>query len=242
MIDLNDYYSGGYFLLRAYKPDWPTLQTDLLPDKLISLSTHICPRLEVYWGWIPGNPEAALKFGIPEAKLDDFIEWCKSGYENDLDYPSMFYSPEAARRFIKQFDLDKHNQYIIGTGLPKELEEANWREKGDENVSGIEKQVEQHLPLETGGGTLGFEVVSYSYSDYGCSWLCNYLHLDMFDLNGIRPNNYGLIDTHIEAKQVYNWIDEGEKQGVRRAEPEPYDFWLLVSYPLEIPENEVNSI
>jgi hypothetical protein len=234
MIDLNDYYSGGYFLLRSDKPDWPQLQTDLLPPKGISLSRHICPRLEVYWGWTPGSPEAALEFGIPQAKLDNFLAWCKSGYENDLDYTSMFYSPEAARRFIRQFELDTYGLYIIGTGLPEELEEANWREAGNEDVMGIEKRIEQHLPLETGGSILGFEVASFSYSDYGCSWLCNYLHQDMFDLYGIRPNQYGLIDTHMEAKQVYDWIEEGEKQGVRRAEPEPYDFWLLISYPLKI--------
>jgi hypothetical protein len=232
MIDLNDCYSGGYFLLRADKPDWPQLKTDLLPEKLISLSTHICPRLEVYWGWTPGNPEAALKFGIPQGKLAEFLDWCKSGYENDLDYTSMFYSPEAARRFIRQFELDTYDLYIIGTGLAKELEEANWREAGNEDVMGIEKRIQQHLPLETSGTTLGFEVVSFSYSDYGCSWLCNYLHHDMFDLHSIRPNRYGLLDTYAEAKQVYDWIAEGERQGVRRAEPEPYDFWLLVSYPL----------
>jgi hypothetical protein len=234
MIDLNDYYSGGYFLLRADKPDWPQLKTDLLPEKLVSMSRCMCPRLSVHWGWNPGNREAALKFGIPETKLDEFVEWCNSGYQTDLDVMSMFYSPEAARRFIKQFSLNTNNLWLVGTGLPKELEEANWREEIDQNerVEGVEKRIEQHLPIESNGIILGFEVVSYQYHDLSHSWLCNYLQQDMFDLYGIRPNQYGLIDSHDEANKVYNWIAEDDMKGTR-AEPEPYDFWLLISYPLE---------
>ena len=117
MIDLSDYYSGGYFLLRADKPDWPQLQTDLLPDKLISLSGHICPRLKVYWGWTPGDRDAAFRFGIPEFKLNEFVEWCQTEYQSDMDIVSMFYSPEAARRFIERFLPDTADLYLIGTGL-----------------------------------------------------------------------------------------------------------------------------
>lgn len=201
MMNLDEYYSGGYFLLRADKPNWPQLQTDLLPQKIISLSRHICPRLEVYWGWTPGNPEAALKFGIPETKLNDFLAWCQSGYQNDLDVSSMFYSPEAARRFIKQFDLNTDDLYLIGAGLPKEVEEKNWREESNERIEGVEKQIEQHFVLETGGTLLGFDVTSYAHHDFECSWFCNYLHQDIFSLYGIRPNQYGLLETYDEAKR-----------------------------------------
>lgn len=234
MIDLSNYYSGGYFLLRADKPGWSQLKTDLLPEKLVSMSRCICPRLSVHWGWNPGNREAALKFGIPETKLDEFVEWCNSGYQADLDVMSMFYSTDSARRFIKQFTLNTSDLWLVGTGLPKKLEEANWREEIDQNerVEGVEKRIERHLPIESHGVILGFEVVSYQYHDLGHSWLCNYLHQDMFDLYGVRPNQYGLIDSHDEANKVYNWIAEDDMKGTR-AEPEPYDFWLLISYPLE---------
>ena len=56
MIDQREYYSGGYFLIRANKPDWPQLQTELLPDKLLSLSRCICPQhLKFSWGWDAGG-------------------------------------------------------------------------------------------------------------------------------------------------------------------------------------------
>jgi hypothetical protein len=231
MIDLDDYYSGGYFLLRANKPDWPALQTDLLPEKLISLSQHICPRLSVLWGWNPGNKQAALDFGIPQNKMDEFVEWC-SAYHADLDIMSMFNSNDAALRFIKRFDLNTSDLYLIGASLPTELEEANWRAESNGKVEGIEGRIEQHLPVETGGAILGFDVTSYAHHDIDCSWLCNHLHQDIFDLYGIHPNQYGLLETQAEAKTVYSWINDPVINRTR-AESQLYDYWLLISYPLK---------
>ena len=96
-------------------------------------------------------------------------------------------------------------------------------------VEGIEKQIEQHLPLAEDGTALGFEVVSLSYSDYGCSWYCNHTAEDLGTLFGIRPGQFGLIETREQAQQVNDWIAEDP---VHRGEPEPYDYWLLMSYPL----------
>ena len=119
---------------------------------------------------------------------------------------------------------------MLGVGLSQELEETNWREPSGIEPYGIEKRIEQHLRLAEDGRPLGFEVVSYSYGNFGCSWLCNNLHFEMNNLFGIRPKDYGLLDSEQDAKRVYEWIAED----AHRAEPEPYDYWLLLEYPLEI--------
>ena len=232
-VDLDEYYSGGYFLIRASHPGWEQLKTDLMPDKLISLSTCISPRLGIYWGWKPGDKNAALEFGIPKNKLEDFILWCNEEGLTKVEHPAMFNSLEAARHFIEQFLPDTSDLYMIGVGLPKDIEAVDWREDYSEGgvPYGIEKRIRQHIAVEEGGTVLGFEVVSFGYNDFGHSWLCSGLYRDMHDLFGIRPNNYGLINTAEEARKVYDWIAEDEMRGTR-AEPEPYDFWLLVSYPL----------
>lgn len=230
-INRADYYSGGYFLIRASKPDWPQLQTNLLPDKLVSLSECICPRLFVYWGWTPGDRQAALDFGIPESRVDEFTEWCRKPFEADMAYPSMFYSTEAACRFVRRFLPDRDKLYLIGVGLPQELEADYRRAESGEEKTGVTQQIGEHSPLESGGTVLGFEIVSFSYHDFGDSWLCSGLEREMHRLFHIHPNPYGLIDTYKEAKKVYDWIAEDDMQG-RRAEPEPYYPWLLVSYPL----------
>lgn len=83
-------------------------------------------------------------------------------------------------------------------------------------------------PLSSGGEIRGFDVLSY-FSGIADSWLCSTIETDMFDLYGIRPNQYGLIDTHEQAMNVHHWLLENEG---RRAEPDPHYPWLIVQYPL----------
>lgn len=146
MIDLSDYYSGGYFLLRADKPDWSTLQTDLLPEELVSLSKCMCLRVSVGWGWNPGDKQAALDFGIPSDKLDDFIEWCGYAHETKIGVWSMFYSIDIARQFIRHFLPDTTDLKLIGVGLPRDLAEKGLREK-PHGETAVAKQIAQQLPI-----------------------------------------------------------------------------------------------
>lgn len=252
MIDLADYYSGGYFLIRAENPDWyEPVKIELGVDKLLSLSQCICPRLEVYWGWTPGDPEAAIGFGIPETKLDEFAEWCSVFPQTEIASMSMFYTVEAARRFIERFLPNTDGLYLIGAGLYKPLEAVGWNLSPEQMrikntitvnlllqtdrraIEGIEDQIEQHLPLAEGGTPLGFEVVSYAYNNFGHSWLCSGLQKHMHELFGIKPGQFGLIQTREEAQKTYDWIMEDRGDGNHRGEPEPYAYRLLVSYPLD---------
>jgi hypothetical protein len=247
MVDLGEYYSGGYFLIRADKPDWPQLQTEIFPDKLLSLSCCICPqRFRVSWGWEPGDREAAAAFGIPETRFDEFSEWSQTTFQTETDLPSMFYSPEIARRFVERFLTNTADLFLLGVGL-HQSEIAVWDELPEITFGGVtlqvnlllqagqsygvERQLEQRQRLTDGGIPLGFEVVSFDYNDFGHSWICSGLYEDMQQLFGIRPGQLGLIQTREEAQRVNDWIAEDEQQG-HRAEPEPYDYWLLVSYPL----------
>lgn len=249
MIDLADYYSGGYFLIREDNPDWyEPVKNELGVDKLLSLSTCICPRMDVWWGYYPGNPEAATGFRIPESKLDEFAEWCSMYPQTEIASMSMFYTVDAAQRFIARFLPNTDGLYLIGVGLYKPLEAAGWNklpssalkfdlhvdlrlQQGEPQIENVEDQITQHLPLAEGGIPLGFEVVSYAYNNFSHSWICSGIYEDMYALYGIRPGQFGLIQTREEAEKVYEWIAEDDQKG-HRGEPEPYAYWLLVSYPL----------
>jgi hypothetical protein len=237
MIDLSKFYSGGYFLMRANDPDWgDEWRGGLLPTKLISLSECIGWQFRVNWGWIPGDREAALKFGIPETRLDACLEWCAYKYDTEMDIWSVFYSTSAVRRFIQQFEVPTDDLHIVGVGLPRQSDIVDYYTSSYSSPEdyGIEKLIKQKLSLEAGGQPLGFEVVSYSgYGRFSHSWLCSGLHQDMLDLFGIKPNSHGLIETQEEAVKVYEWIKEDEMKG-HRGEPEPYTPWLLVDYPLTL--------
>lgn len=244
-INLDDYYSGGYFLIREDKPDW--VNSDFLPEKLISLSTCICPRVSVWWGWHPGDREAARKFGIPESKLEEFVQWCSDAHGFDIVHASMFYSADAAQRFVARFLPNTDGLYLIGAGLYKPLEAAGWNRypnqvtydlkvnlllnEREQHIEGICDQIDQHLPLEAGGKPLGFEVICFfNSSDFADSWFCNGIHEDMLELFGIQPGEHGLIQTREDAQSTRDWIMEDL---AHRGEPLPYAYWLLVSYPLK---------
>lgn len=233
-IDLDDFYSSGYFLIRANHPGWEQLRTELLPDKLVSLSSCISPRLEVCWGWGADSAPLVLDFGIPQEKLEAFTAWCQGAYADDANMWGMFFSTDGARRFARQFLPGAPDVMLIGAGLSKESPGINPRQPPEGEQFGIEQWIEKQLSLEQGGAPLGFEVVSFSYGTFGHSWLCSGLEQDMHRLFGIRPNHRGLIGTYAEARKVCAWIAEDEMQG-RRAEPEPYDVWLLAAYPLDDP-------
>jgi hypothetical protein len=230
-VDLSDYYSGGYFLVKAQKPDWENLKNPRLADKLISLSICIGSHLMVYWGWQPGDKEAALKFGIPAEKLTEFVDWCNSEAQSQIEYQGMFYSTASAQQFVKRFLLNTQDLFLVGIGLHKELEESRWRESPNDKSSGIDKRIEQRLTMENGGKVLGFDVLSYSYSDFAHSWLCSYSLQEVQEMFGVIPNPDGLFTSYEDARKVDQWIFEDDMKGAR-AEPEPYDVWLLMSYPL----------
>lgn len=224
---LDDYYCGGYFLIRAENPEW-VKDNDALPKRVISLSECISQQLMITWGWIPSDKQAALDFGIAEEKLDDFVNhWCQQTNSSDL-YPGLFHTVQEARDFIEKYISKRENLYLIGIGLNHQL--AGKKQFSQEtNRAGIEKLLKQKRQLERDGMVLGHEVVGFWHSSFACSWLCNGLEVDMYEEFAIRPNQYGLISKYSDAKTILDWIMVAPES---RAEPTDYLVWLLVSYPL----------
>lgn len=233
-INLDDYYSCGYLLIRSGRPDWGAPFGELLPDgDLISLSQCIClERFLVTWGWIPGDRQAAIDFGIDESKIDEFMEWCSSEHHFEhVDVFAMFHSSKSARLIVDKFITDKAGLYIIGVALHQELL-LDWLSVNEEEDVGVTKRLRQKLPVETGGTPLGFEVASFGYHDFSHSWLCSGVDKDMYELYKIYPGQYGLIQNEADARKVYKWMTEDGYWG-QRGEPEPYYYFLLTSYPLD---------
>lgn len=233
-VDRSQFYSGGFFLIRSGHPGWEELDAELVPPKLVSLSDHISPRFNVVWTWIPGDQESALNFGVQATKWDELEMYCLEEFEKQIDLGGVFSARQYAQQFVATFIPDRTDLYLVEIGLPKALEESEWREAATEHQtkSSIESQIEQHRPLLPDGTILGFDVVGFEYNNLSCSWICSYIHRDMYKLYGMRPNQYGLLDSFDDAQKVYDWIAEDEMKGTR-AEPIPYDFWLLVSHPLQ---------
>lgn len=233
-INRSQFYSGGFFLIRSGHPDWEELNDGLLPDTLVSLSYCINQRFNLVWTWIPNDKNSAIEFGIREDKWEEVKNWCSENFEEKVDLGGMFHSVEVAQDFIADFVVDLDDLWLIEIGLPQFLKSLQWEEPTSDDfpIQGIEKRIEQEISLSTDGDILGFDIVNYEYQNLSHSWLCSYFHRDMFDMFGIQTNQYGLIHNYDETMKIYDWISDEEMIG-NRGEPQPYDFWLLVSHPLK---------
>lgn len=242
-IDLSDYAAGGYFITKyADRPEY--FDAGLLPERLVSLSECISPKVMVAWGWdLNEYQDEALAFGIPAEKLLELATWSQAKHEVDIGHPDVFYTLDAAQKFIEAFLPVKDNLLLLGIALPESLVDGflvdNRQRSYNANTQeyiyepyGINLALSKREPLPSNGEILGFEVVS-QFHHLGDSWLCGGLERDMQQEFGIRPGQYGLIETFEEANKVYEWILEGAEKGEQRAEPEPYYPWLIVRYPLE---------
>ena len=232
-IDRSQFYSGGFFLIRAIDTPDGLDDDDLLPEKIISLSTCFCPRFQIHWNMKLTNADSCIEFGVSEAKIKQFEKWCNDHWFKGIEIGGMFNSIVLTREFVDEFIPDTTNLYLIEVGLHEYLGKNNWREQipVDSSKVGVDLRIQHKLPMSTGGTVLGFEVVSYLYHDFSHSWLCNYIHRDMYELYNIKPNEFGFIDNFDDAKKTYEWIEE-DKRGRRGEYREPYDFWLIVSHPL----------
>ena len=234
-IDLSDYVAGGYFVVK-YSHDG-LQRSDLLPERLISLSACVCRKLDIVWGWNPKEYEhSAVDLGIATNRIEAFCQWC-AGKD-----PGALYSLDIGREFIARFLTDTSDVALVGIAMHKDMvddflaankQKVYFANEGIEKefIHGVNYVLSEGKHLPTGNNPLGFEVLGYSYNDLGHSWLCSGLEKDMHELFGIRPNQYGLIDSYADAKKVYEWIAEDKMQGTR-AEPEPYYPWLIVQYPV----------
>jgi hypothetical protein len=224
-INLNDYYSAGYFLIRKNKrPWWLAEPEDLVPDELISLQAQFCTKFHLSWAWKLEDRTPALNFGINELLWDEFEQWCLDHREN-IDVWSMFHSTEAIRRFIKQFIPESKwdGLIIVGVGLHQSCE-VNWREPNPEGTEGVEVRISGLFPMEEGGNILGFEIASYVYHNFDHTWFSHLHHRGVFQEHNIRPGAYGLLQTREQAEIACTYTNEHDKY--------VYDYWLLVSYPL----------
>lgn len=216
-IKLKDYVAGGYFVTKyAIEGFW---HSRLMPERVVSLSSCIGKQLDVVWGWnVDQYKKEILEFGVRSDKLESFKDW--SGGQ----VPGSIAELAMARRVIKEFLFSEDEVLLLGASLHRELL-ADFIDKVPSFIVDVDN------PPCTKGKPLGFEVISHFASHLSCSWLCSGLEKDMNELFGIQPNQYGLIDSYADAKQVCEWIAEDKMQGTR-AEPEPYYPWLIVQYPV----------
>ena len=230
MINLSDFYSAGYQLIKPIPRD---RSHDVLPPFILSGSEDICDKFPNFWCWEDGSAtvndtvEKARILGVKENEIQNIYLWVNALYdERRIEWPGLFMSLETAIATRMQFFEKDNDICAIGFGLNRELLDTFLSENISES-SVHRAAIERKEYLSNKGKILGFELLglegSYSFSH---SWLCHGIEKELFKLCGKYPNEHGMVSEYKVALEISNQINSG-KIG---AEPALWLPWLMVSY------------
>ena len=228
--------SGGYFLTRAVERP-PCMSADLLPERVLSLSSCIADFVPDYWAvaWA-GIPQEdrqaeARKVGIPVNLLSDVISWTTAQLEaGEFGWPCVFLSVGAARDFTRRFPTAMPGLRMLGLGLSLDtvdrfLDEA--RPELAESSPGVYRAIGDRAEMARDGVPLGWEMLCYDLGEFH-SWLCNGLETEVAETFGIAPNAAGFIASAEAAVKAAEFCGREDVA----SEPGLWLPWLVMEYPL----------
>ncbi|HNY26122.1 MAG TPA: hypothetical protein PLA90_00965 [Candidatus Sumerlaeota bacterium] len=242
-IELDGYLSGGYFLTRPVdRQSWQSAQ--ILPDRILSFSQCLFPRLPAPWmfDWMLKDEQEAFRqaadSGISPKGTLAARKWTTRHYDADMAHSGLFYRLETARDFVREFLSHNPDWTICGLGLHSSLAKRFLQEaippappnsNGADPTDGVNRAIRSGLPLANGGVPLGFELLGFDFNSYNLehSWLCNGLEVDFHENPGITLGKFGLIEKFEDARACADRIVRENIQ----AEPGLWLPWLIVQYP-----------
>lgn len=237
--NLANYISGGYYISK-YVDRPPYAAADLLPEKILSLSSCICEFIPDSWAlsWAGDSGEARQKsaafFGLSSEEFEQISAWTTAHFDNEVGWPNVCFDLQTARLLRQQFIALNEPIVIFGIGLHKSLQKRFCDyAKPPEQKEGFAPNGETGLyhainlisALPENGEVLGFEPASYGYL-LECSWLCNGLEKEIHEKLGVRPNEHGYIDDFETALECVSHISLDEVG----AEPGLWLPWLIIKY------------
>lgn len=238
---LSDFVAGGYFITRYVKrPEF--VSPGLLPEKIVSLSSCICPFIPDCWAieWTTTDNDsrlkAAKKFELTQDTFKDLTQWVTSRFDKEIGWPNVCYSLETAQTLKHQFLSDLSESTILGIGLHKSYVERfkNFTAPAEtkpgyapEGENGVRFCIKKGDHLKE-GNVLGFEpIVTHEVTKtLEDSWLCNSLESEVNSELGISLNRNGFIDKFDNATKAVEYIAR-DKVG---AEPGLWLPWMIVQY------------
>jgi hypothetical protein len=222
------YLAAGYRITR-WVPR-PSYTSPAMPERLVSLSRCIAPRLPDTWAieWTGDTPEErerlAAAFGIGPAGLPAVLRWVTARFESEIGWPDVCFTLDTARELAAFAGSD--DVLLLGIGVDERYV-SGLVDAEEPFKPGIRDALLRRTPLAPGGDALGHELVAANCG-LSCSWLCNRLEAEVPAALGLRPNPHGLVDDPAAAAAAAEHIG---RPGTG-AEPGLWLPWLLVRYPL----------
>jgi hypothetical protein len=242
-LNRNLYISAGFFITRLI-PRTPYLNSQLLPNELISASRCFAPQIPDTWTieWTHETDERRVKqaneFYLDESHLSHIITWITSRFGTEIGWPNICFSFDTAQQLVRTFLKHTPHIRVLELGLHQQHVQALCREAepgppepgyAPTGRQGVHEAILQQRPIMASGNVLGFEPLVFEYS-LSCSWLCNGLETEIWKQLKITPNVYGLIAAYREAMRCIEYISRDDVG----AEPGLWLPWLLIDHSIEV--------
>lgn len=232
--DLRRLRNGGHMFVRLVNKE-PWMCQELLPNRILSASEHLCPHLPASWAFISSDDPDALRrseagsFGIAADRLTEVVLWLSDRLEASamIEWPNVFLSLDLARQFAACFLSLDEEWNLIGLSIDPQYAEEIDHQLGS-NRAGYWAAIDHRLGIPPGGEILGFEVLGYAGAGTAHSWICNGIEQTFYEATGIRPNPAGLLATSGESALCLALIASNPEW----AEPVPWFPWMLTRYPI----------
>jgi hypothetical protein len=237
-IDLQDYYSGGYFITKYIKR--PEVFPKLLPENIVSLSNCICDFFPDAWAytWTHSSEkqiaENAEKFGIDKSEIKEVIDYITSISQDDLGIWNVYNKIDTAVKLRNKFLKKADKLAILGAGLHKSYEDEFIKHTtppisppgyAPNGESGVHKNIKTQKILEK-GKVLGYELLSTRDWSFPLedSWLCYNMVPEIQEKLGIKPNKEGFIDCYDDALIVADYMSKDKPESIL------WMPWLVIEY------------
>jgi hypothetical protein len=229
----SDFILGGFFITRpAPRADY--MDASLVPARVITGSGCIATFAPDTWAlsWVTDTEESRLeevrRFGLPASSLPSILKWATERFDKDFGWQNVLFTLPAARDFVATHLPSDHDAEIVALVLHMADVDRFISECAPVQGSGepgVFTMVSARMPAPPGGAVIGSDVLGYEYGGAFHSYLCHGLEKDFASRLNVRPNGFGLYDSHETARGMARMIGD-ESLG----EDVPWNAWRLLRY------------
>lgn len=222
--------SAGYFIgLRQARS--PYMSADLVPEKVVSGSDCITPRVPNAWAYseVTYNEEErvehAARFGLDEPGRVRFMAWADAALDSgDIGWRDVFCDVTLARRVRAELLPPNPDIVIFGLALPADLlEEAT---TDDFDHGGVYQCLVNGKAPAPGGVEQGYEILGWDMGGFHSS-LCHGLERRYVKELGIELGPHGRPTTLEDARRCADHTN----LDTSGAEPVLWLPWRFTEYP-----------
>ena len=230
-----DYYIAGYYLLRLRHYPFGNSSFKNVYSCSICANDSLLFRFGRYWDDnLEENEIAQKKYKITPETIQQIYAWTAKMEKNkQIEKGYQFYNLKVAVEYRNRFFSHLKDVVLLGLYLPIEQAEkliAEFEyECSNENEIGIVHKLKCRELESDNGKVLGYDLIGLDWRTFHCLH-CNNIYPSLRKEFGIVINNYGLIDTEDEWRELVDYMNDVDS----KVEPVSWYFAKIKSIDIGI--------